>query len=227
MAFFRQAAIFAFAVTALAQTPPSFSPSTSEHLGVKYASGAEVVVPGYPMNARGIDIQFRDRWLQPLLTVLADCMQPPTLNLPASAVADSSSSDSYMALMVDIDKLHNTTFTETLQWYQPDFTLNTTTVQLEPSSNGNLLAAAYGGPYPPAGRVHRYVLLVFSQPEGYKLPKQFEKHMKPVLEARWFWDTKAFAEMAALGRPVAANWYTVSGGVPTALGFEEAWKLDL
>ena len=74
--------------------------------------------------------------------------------------------------------------------------------------------ATYAGPHPPAGQTHRYVFLLFAQPEGYSLPEEFEGFVPPDAPHRVNFDVLRFMEVAHLAEPVAATYFTVNEAVP-------------
>lgn len=69
---------------------------------------------------------------------------------------------------------------------------------------------AYIGPAPPAEtppHPHRYVTLLFEQPEGFTVPDS----QKSQIRQKIGFNITTFIEAAALKAPVAGNYFTVSG----------------
>lgn len=114
--------------------------------------------------------------------------------------------------MLDPDVLFRGTVTHLLHWYEPDLILNPSTRELDPASCPLVPRAEYGGPSPPNGTMHRYVELLFIQPEEYKFPEQYQRFLAPTIPARLGFNVSEFASDARLGGPIAANYFTVEGG---------------
>lgn len=115
-----------------------------------------------------------------------------------------------MAFMIDIDvPLSQDENTTLLHWYEPDLEANSATGDLEKKSSCPEEGAPYGGPAPPSG-THRYVELLFSQPDNYTFPEEFEGVLDPTVPARLHFNISEFVEAADLAEPVAANYFTVS-----------------
>ncbi len=69
----------------------------------------------------------------------------------------------------------------------------------------------YAGPGPPPPSTpHRYVFLVWEQPDGTSADvarKIFNLNESPGLMARVRWDQTAFEKQVGLGHPLAANYF--------------------
>lgn len=71
--------------------------------------------------------------------------------------------------------------------------------------------AVYGPPTPPDHLPHRYVELLFKQPENFSLPKRFERFLEPNIPARLYFNVTELVTEARLGDLVAANYFVVRG----------------
>ena len=110
---------------------------------------------------------------------------------------------------------------EILHWLQPGVTSsqqslqNGTSVPL--STNNTAAIASYRGPAPPAElppRPHRYIQLLFAQPQDFTLPEAFSMFNS---QNRSGFDIARFATEANLGPVLAANYFlTQNTSVPTA-----------
>ena len=93
-----------------------------------------------------------------------------------------------------------------LHWIQSDFK----------SSDGNALAstaptiASYIPPAPPPGAgPHRYVFLLFTQPEGFNVADHAPADGKPLgIWARVRYDLDGWMRTVGLGEPIAVNYFT-------------------
>jgi hypothetical protein len=115
----------------------------------------------------------------------------------------------YVLIMADISVIlpNTTTGSTLLHWYQPGLTLSSTgELEVDPKCPGP--AAEYIGPAPPEG-VHRYVYLLYREPEGYEFPGCYASVVPATPDARIGFDLKAFVKVAGLGKPLAANWIKV------------------
>ena len=134
----------------------------------------------------------------------------------------------YMAFMIDIDKLEtHGTFSQLLHWYQPDLIVDEDAGPLLPIAGSNKSIAAYAGPATPAGQIHRYIQLLLRQPDCYVLPVEFERYLPLSVEARSFWNMTEFVEAVGLDLPVAANYFTVSGGVAPQSSLQLQWHQEV
>ncbi|MCJ1468081.1 hypothetical protein MMC07_006708 [Pseudocyphellaria aurata] len=105
-----------------------------------------------------------------------------------------------------------------LHWFQTNLTfptLSTSKVTIGGLSFHPLLSATpplapYQKPQPPAGTgPHRYIELLFSQPEGFSIPANYAEIFAPdaPLSARRGFNITNFARDAGLARPVASNYF--------------------
>jgi len=179
---------------ALGQTPPGFCPSINKNLEVTYPKIR--VTPGILGNDTIMKHQ-------------------PKLHL-----RHGDKHAKYVIIMVDISVIlpNSTTGTSLLHWYQPGLTLSSTgELEVDPKCPGP--AAEYIGPAPPEG-VHRYVYLLYRQPEGYEFPGCYASVIPATPDARIGFDLKTFVKVAGLGKPLAANWIRVPTDTPSATKVE-------
>ena len=113
--------------------------------------------------------------------------------------------------MIDPDVIEDGKATTILHWYQADL--------LKDPSNGELFnlsdnGALYAGPTPPPGPSHRYILLLFVQPSRYVLPECFSHILPLTLPARRGFDMEQFMRVTGLGKPIAANFFSVVNSNP-------------
>ncbi|KAH3094899.1 hypothetical protein KXW28_000607 [Aspergillus fumigatus] len=98
-----------------------------------------------------------------------------------------------------------------LHWIHPGFKPSTdTTVTGETILTTSApFVANYIGPAPPPGSApHRYVFLLYEQPEGFNIEKHAPKNGKPVGNwQRIRYDLGAFAKEVNLGPVLAANYF--------------------
>ncbi|KAL2002557.1 hypothetical protein VTN02DRAFT_6506 [Thermoascus thermophilus] len=71
--------------------------------------------------------------------------------------------------------------------------------------------AVYIGPRPPPGSNHRYVFLLFEQPDGYALPECYSHILPVTIEARAGFDIEHFMQVTKLRQPAAGNYFFVEG----------------
>nr|QTE75999.1 ScyL1 [Scytalidium album] len=178
-----------FALT-VAQTPPSFRPSCNQNLGITWPNNVSVT-PGSPLLAS-------DTSTQPSLSASIDLLK---------------GDGEYLLVMLDPDvQFPQQPPTTILHWIQPSFQYNSTSFALTPTSDPrNEGVASYAGPHPPAGQIHRYILLLFIQPEEYTFPEDFERFLPADIPHRVDFDVTEFVKAAELAEPVAANYFTVEG----------------
>ncbi|KAJ5577433.1 uncharacterized protein N7459_006397 [Penicillium hispanicum] len=127
----------------------------------------------------------------------------------------------YIVVFLDLDVTIPDTGIETvvLHWYQPDLVFNCTPhhppAWLLP--DGDLVSpseAPYIAPQPPPTSHHRYLYLLFVQPEGYQFPKCFSHIPPKTVEARGGFDIRQFMDAAGLDQPVALNYFFARKDVP-------------
>ncbi|EED15411.1 conserved hypothetical protein [Talaromyces stipitatus ATCC 10500] len=181
------------ATRAQSQTPPGFKPSTELHLGVTFQDGVSVQA-GHELLAN-------------------EAKSAPQLDLHSLLAIHHTQTPFYhstwkfMVFMIDIDVERNGTKYPLLHWYQPDLILSGRTGRLSIESDSNMPKAMYAGPAPPPGPAHRYVEVIFKQPERYELPADFEKFLENTIAARLGFDIEQFVKEAGLSEPVAGNWF--------------------
>ncbi|KAM0427841.1 hypothetical protein ACHAPT_007298 [Fusarium lateritium] len=166
---------------ALAQTPPGFSPSTKNTVGVKYGE----------VNASKGD-----------LVPINDATTSPTLSF-------ASTNTSHIVILVDLDAPNGTdsnAYAPFLHWakFIPSGATNL------PGSPLNISDfAPYFGPAPPPGTgPHRYVVLLFgSQNSTFHVPPSFKGFNGTEVTDRIKFDIDTFADEGRLDL-VAANWFT-------------------
>jgi hypothetical protein len=96
-----------------------------------------------------------------------------------------------------------------LHWFVPNVPL-VTGVLSPPVPSNSTPGAMYLQPSPPIGDIpHRYVLLLFAQPENFTVPAAFPISPPASTANRIGFNVSAFAEAAGLGQPFAAHWFSV------------------
>ncbi|KAK8152878.1 phosphatidylethanolamine-binding protein [Phyllosticta citrichinensis] len=219
--------LLSVAGTALAQTPPFFEPSASERLLATFDQNNTdpfFFVPGgvFAVNATQDAPQI---YLPANRTTLG----PPTNStLPAT----------YLILMVDPDapSPQNTSLGEFLHWLQPGArlsrstetqTANDTAISLlSASDTGTEAIVPYQGPAPPSVGPHRYIVLVFRQPDGpanFSLPADYDARRGG--QNRTLFNATDFVQKASLGEPVAATFF-LAGEKTTGNGSETYYGTD-
>jgi phosphatidylethanolamine-binding protein len=115
--------------------------------------------------------------------------------------------------MLDIDVPQNGSRTTLLHWMAPDVDLTSS-----PAKIATTAGARYLQPNPPAGDYpHRYVFLLFAQPNGFIFPTQFANIDPPTTSTdRVGFSLTAFAAQAGLGMPLSANYIRVQNSNGTA-----------
>lgn len=106
-----------------------------------------------------------------------------------------------------------------LHWYQPNLVANCTpslsfTPLVPDEGRHSFNVASYIGPQPPPGSHHRYVYLLFAQPPAYKFPECFSHIPPETMEARAGFDVREFMRAAALGPPIAVNYFFARNDKP-------------
>nr|QTE75991.1 ZopL1 [Diffractella curvata]BBU42025.1 putative hypothetical protein [Diffractella curvata] len=175
----------------IAQTPPGFTPSCDQNLGVTYPNKASIIIPGSRLLAS-------DTAIQPRLSAASDVLKED---------------GKYLLVMLDPDvQFPKQPTTTILHWMEPGFQYNKTSLALTPVSDPEAESvASYAGPHPPIGQIHRYILLLFWQPEDYRLPKEFKSFIPADIPHRIDFDVVRFVEAAELGKPIAASYFIAEG----------------
>lgn len=116
----------------------------------------------------------------------------------------------YLVLMIDLDVPRNDTTVPLLHWYQPDLIIkNKKSRVLSVQHLSKRQNAKYIAPSPPPGSPHRYVQVLFEQPDRYSFPPEFDKYLGKKSEARLGFEIKEFIRAAKLDEPVAGSWFLV------------------
>jgi hypothetical protein len=112
--------------------------------------------------------------------------------------------------MIDLDVPRNGARVNLLHWLATDIDLSKSPLAI-PTTPG----APYQRPNPPAGdSAHRYVFLLFAQPDGFSIPSKYSSIDPPTnSSARIGFDLTAFAADTSLRAPLAANYITVQSAL--------------
>ncbi|KAF2007997.1 PEBP-like protein [Amniculicola lignicola CBS 123094] len=168
-----------------------------------WSAVAAQTAPGFPILAsQALGIQFGTNIVQPAGEQIP---RPDTASPPNITSAVWTSTGQGVLLMVDSDVPRNGTRVQLLHWLVSGVTLS------EESNSSSLIIpspgeAEYRQPSPPVGdSPHAYTFVLFSQPENFSVPAQFND----VLQSRVFFNTSAFVAAAGLGDAIAANYIQV------------------
>jgi Phosphatidylethanolamine-binding protein len=121
-----------------------------------------------------------------------------------------------VVIMVDIDVSVNGTTTDLIHWIQGNFSASPGSPKLS-SSQGPI--ASYFPPGPPAGQTHRYVQMLFNEPQGFSVPADFTAifaNLTASVVNRIGFDYNKFIAESKLGDPVAGNYFRVATPNDTA-----------
>ncbi|KAF2234989.1 PEBP-like protein [Viridothelium virens] len=135
----------------------------------------------------------------------SEVAEAPTLGNPGLVEAGSK----YTLVMVDYDVDVSGTQTSVLQWYQPDYALDSSGNNLV-VTNTSATNASYISPQPNQGSPHTYVAILYQQPSDYELPSCLDTQ----LSVRGGLDLRDFTNAAGLGQAVAADWFQVQNPIP-------------
>ncbi|KAJ4218490.1 hypothetical protein NW759_008384 [Fusarium solani] len=167
---------------ALAQTPPGFSPSTKNTLGIKYGN----------INASKGE-----------LVPISDAAMSPTLRF-------ASNNASHVIVLVDLDAPNGTdsnAYAPFLHWAK-FIPFGVTNLPGGPPLNMSDFAPYFGPAPPPGTGPHRYVALLFgSQNSTFQVPPSFKEFNGTEVTNRVKFDIETFADEGRL-ELVAANWFT-------------------
>ncbi|MCJ1355494.1 MAG: hypothetical protein MMC33_005486 [Icmadophila ericetorum] len=177
----------------LAQTPPGVSPSASANLGVTYPHNVVVSPPGVLLPQNEVATQ-------------------PTI----FAQPGASPTSSYILFMLDIDTILNSTATNVLHWFEPNFTMHSSSRSRELFNSSDVDVASYIAPAPLPGPAHRYVFTLFERPEHFVFPACYDSIFPPTAAARVGFNLSEFVSVARLGSPVAGNYFRVQNDTTTA-----------
>lgn len=142
---------------------------------------------------------------------LKDTGLPPAIVPPAN----SDPEDLYFVIMIDLDIPITANFTTTgLHWLAQNLKADSCHRNLTMESRERSIVAPYKAPNPLHNSgAHHYTILLFKQPCDFKFPKAFA-YLDPPRNTslRIEFDTKEFAKVAGLGKPIAANyWLEING----------------
>ncbi|KAH0547610.1 hypothetical protein GP486_008425, partial [Trichoglossum hirsutum] len=116
----------------------------------------------------------------------------------------------YVVIMIDIDVNINGNNTNLIHWIQGNFTAAPGSTQL---SSPSTIVAPYFAPNPPPGQTHRYVEMLFNEPQGFSIPAPFTAFFANLTASvfnRIGFELDKFIDQSKLGNPVAANYFRVS-----------------
>jgi hypothetical protein len=120
----------------------------------------------------------------------------------------------YLILSLDLDVVFPGTGIQTviLHWYHSNFTFDCNesgnSKVLEPGKeDGSSHTAPYIAPQPPPGTNHRYVFLLFDQPQSYEFPECFAHIPPQTKDARSGFNVREFMLAAGLDPPAAINYF--------------------
>ncbi|KAK6334521.1 hypothetical protein TWF730_003735 [Orbilia blumenaviensis] len=162
------ASFLALAATVLSQTPPDFVPKADEWFPVTYDESAS---PKFFVNGGLFDKN--------------SVQSTPSVYIPDSP---SFTGQTFIVLMVDPDapSPSNNSLGQILHWMQPGVKVPLNTQKVKSSEGKELLKldttstnaiVPYRGPAPPSQDPHRYIFLLFLQPEStFSLPTGFEQY---------------------------------------------------
>ncbi|KAF2667568.1 PEBP-like protein [Microthyrium microscopicum] len=175
-----------------AQTPNGFIPEVDTSLTIVYDGSS--IPAGQQLPQSGISAEPEINIDSSLLTT------------PPNATTFVANATTGLLIMMDLDVPRNGTRTTLLHWLSPNIDLSTT-----PASFSSSQGAPYLPPSPPAGdSPHRYVFLLFAQPDGFTIPSTFDNINPPSSSAaRVGFDLTSFAAQTSLSLPLAANYITV------------------
>ncbi|KAK4464766.1 phosphatidylethanolamine-binding protein [Cladorrhinum samala] len=173
------------------QTPPGFTPSTTSRLEVTYGTKS-ITTPGTSFTK-------------------AETSKAPTIGTTTPLPQNGT----YLYFLIDVDVPANfqnpsagarrTNLHALIAGYKPSATADANgTYPLTSSSTGPI---TYTGPAPPAENPphpHKYVSLLFAQPEGAKIERA-------QVGQTFGFDIVAFVKKTGLSEPVAGNWLEVVG----------------
>ncbi|KAF2263491.1 PEBP-like protein [Lojkania enalia] len=193
------------------QAAPGFPIQASQTLGVTFGEN-EVSPPGEQLPRAGMYLPGSSPSefiscapCEHLTNRNVDTANPPNVTTPVF-----TSRGRAVLFMVDSDVPRNGTRVQLLHWLVTNATLGDNGTLNVPSPG----EAPYLQPSPPVGDVpHAYTFMLFSQPENFTIPAQFNA----VLESRVGFNMSGFVEAAKLYDPLAANYIRVQNvtGTPT------------
>jgi hypothetical protein len=144
---------------------------------------------------------------QSKLTILppTDTLSAPTLSIPT---AIASPSQTYLVICLDLDPpFASFPFAGPINhWLQSGFRLSLSSTNL---TTTDPFIVNYFRPGPPPGAgPHRYLFLLYEQPENFDVKEYAPKDWKEVgVLPRIRWDLEGWERRAGVGGVVAANWF--------------------
>ncbi|EEU37740.1 uncharacterized protein NECHADRAFT_88114 [Fusarium vanettenii 77-13-4] len=194
-------ALLLVANEALAQTPPGFSPSTKNTLGVKYGN----------INASNGD-----------LVPISDAAMSSTLSF-------ASNNASHVVVLVDLDAPNGTdshAYAPFLHWVK-FIPSGVTTLPGGPPLNMSDFAPYFGPAPPPGTGPHRYVTLLFgTQNSTFQVPPSFKQFNGTEVTDRIKFDIETFVDEGRLDL-VAANWFTSENNTAVAAVTNDAPRMGV
>ncbi|KAG5634815.1 hypothetical protein H0H81_000618 [Sphagnurus paluster] len=179
----------------------TFNPSFL--LGVSFPSGASVSSPGVQLSVAGKFHPLSHAHPHTYADAPTATAKEPSLFLTGASAADLGGP--FVAIMVDPDAPtpQNPTIAQIRHLVAPDLAASAKSSQL---TTATAPISAYIPPGPPAGSpAHRYIILLYKQPPGFKN----QKLITPSTGVTNF-DVGAFAAATGLGNPVAGNFFRVA-----------------
>lgn len=148
-------------------------------------------------------------------TTHIETASPPIITAPVTF--NPRNADRAILFMIDQDVPRNNSRVTLLHWFIPN-------ILVAGASNGTLRIPTTGGapylqPSPPVGDIpHRYVFLLFRQPDNFSIPAGFNISPPASTADRIGFNITDFVAKAGLSAPAAANWITVQNltGVASA-----------
>ncbi|KAJ5153630.1 uncharacterized protein N7500_009069 [Penicillium coprophilum] len=122
----------------------------------------------------------------------------------------------YMIFFIDLDAILPGTRIQSviLHWYQPNLMMDckkpTPPSRIVPGKDYDdqpQPTASYIAPRAPPNTHHRYVYLLFEQPEAYQFPECFSHVFPETVSARAGFDIREFIQATVLDPPVAMNYF--------------------
>ncbi|KAK6519166.1 hypothetical protein TWF281_003855 [Arthrobotrys megalospora] len=189
--------LLALAATAFSQTPSGFVPKADEWFPMTYDESAN---PKFFVNGGLFD-------------------KNSVQGIPSVYIPDSPSftGQTFVVLMVDPDapSPSNNSLGQILHWMQPGVKIPLNTQKVKSPEGKDLLKldttstnaiVPYRGPAPPSQDPHRYIFMLFLQPEStFSLPAGFEKYQGG--NDRRKFSAEEFVKAAGLQDPVLGTYF--------------------
>jgi len=133
----------------------------------------------------------------------------PQISFPGATTTSTSADKKYIIVAIDLDAPFPSwpILGPILHWIQTDLTADPATGLLSVSGGSDIPSlVSYHPPGPPPGSSpHRYVFLLYDQPENFDGKTVATKPFS--MSDRIRFDYKALLEKTGLGEVVATNWY--------------------